>query len=139
DRVSRILLSYTPLGWLVRGMARMRASVHFKLLAGFLLVRRLAAVMGAISLEIMSRMAQQSEAMHRAHQRVTSAGEAQHALAMQMNYTAMALILRDEATIGKILKENNRLNTMLAEIQDAAPPEDRRVTQRIRPAQGHVT
>jgi len=138
DRVSRILLTHTPLGWLVRGMARMRASVHFKLLAAFMLVALLVAVMGAISLEIMSRMAQQSEAMHRAHERVTSAAEAQHALAMQMNYTAMALILRDEATIGKILKENNRLNTMLAEIEDAAPAEERGVIQRIRAAQSDV-
>jgi signal transduction histidine kinase len=86
----------------------------------------------------MSRMSAQSDAMHRAHERVTSAGEAQHALAMQMNYTAMALILRDEATIGKILKENNRLNTMLAEIEDAAPPEERGIIQRIRAAQGDV-
>ena len=138
DRVSRILLTHTPLGLLVRGMARMRASVHFKLLAAFMLVALLVAVMGAISLEIMSRMAQQSEAMHRAHERVTSAAEAQHALAMQMNYTAMALILRDEATIGKILKENNRLNTMLAEIEDAAPAEERGVIQRIRAAQSDV-
>src|SRR5262250_3684 len=138
DRLSRLLLSYTPLGALVRGVARMQASVHFKLLAAFMLVALLVAVMGAISLEIMSRMAAQSEAMHRAHQRVTSAGEAQHALAMQMNYTAMALILRDEATIGKILKENNRLNSMLAEIEDAAPAEERGVIQRIRAAQGDV-
>src|SRR5215510_6839863 len=134
DRISRLLLTYTPLGRLVRGVARLRSSVHFKLLAAFLLV----AVMGAISLEIMSRMSAQSHAMHRAHERVTSAGEAQHALAMQMNYTAMALILRDEATIGKILKENNRLNTMLAEIEDAAPPEERGIIQRIRAAQGDV-
>src|SRR5215467_588246 len=138
DRLSRLLLTYTPLGALVRGVARMQASVHFKLLAAFMLVALLVAVMGAISLEIMSRMAAQSEAMHRAHQRVTSAGEAQHALAMQMNYTAMALILRDEATIGKILKENNRLNSMLAEVEDAAPAEEREVIQRIRAAQGDV-
>src|SRR5215471_3167007 len=138
DRLSRLLLTYTPLGALVRGVARMQASVHFKLLAAFMLVALLVAVMGAISREIMSRMAAQSEAMHRAHQRVTSAGEAQHALAMQMNYTAMALILRDEATIGKILKENNRLNSMLAEIEDAAPAEERGVIQRIRAAQGDV-
>jgi len=138
DRISRLLLTYTPLGRLVRGVARLRSSVHFKLLAAFLLVALLVAVMGAISLEIMSRMSAQSDAMHRAHERVTSAGEAQHALAMQMNYTAMALILRDEATIGKILKENNRLNTMLAEIEDAAPSEERGIIQRIRAAQGDV-
>jgi signal transduction histidine kinase len=129
---------YTPLGRLVRAVARMRSSVHFKLLAAFMLVALLVAVMGAISLEIMSRMAAQSEGMHHAHQRVTAARQAQHALALQMNYTAMALILRDEETIASILKENNRLNTMLAEIENAAPAEEREVIQRIRGVQGDV-
>src|SRR5215467_11990233 len=103
DRISRLLLTYTPLGRLVRGVARLRSSVHFKLLAAFLLVALLVAVMGAISLEIMSRMSAQSHAMHRAHERVTSAGEAQHALAMQMNYTAMALIQRIRAAQGDVM------------------------------------
>jgi signal transduction histidine kinase len=83
-------------------------------------------------------MSKQSEAMHHAHNRVTSARQAQHALALQMNYTAMALILRDEATIGSILRENNRLNSALAQVDDAAPPEERDVIQRIRAAQGEV-
>jgi signal transduction histidine kinase len=138
DRAAHLLLIYTPLGRVVRAVARMQSSVHFKLLAAFMLVALLVTVMGAISLEIMSRMSDQSEAMHHAHQRVTSARQAQHALAMQMNYTAMALILRDEATIGSILKENNRLNTMLAQIEDAAPAEEREIIQRIRGAQGDV-
>jgi signal transduction histidine kinase len=138
DRVARLLLSRTPLGRLVRTVARLRASVHFKLLAAFLLVTLLVAVMGLMSLEIISRVATQSEAMHHAHDRVTWARQAQHALAMQMSYTAMALILRDEATIGTILRENNRLNTMLARIEDAAPAEEREVIQRIRSAQGEV-
>jgi signal transduction histidine kinase len=138
DRAAHLLLTYTPLGRVVRAVARMQSSVHFKLLAAFMLVALLVGVMGAMSLEIMSRMSDQSEAMHHAHQRVTSARQAQHALAMQMNYTAMALILQDEATIGSILKENNRLNTMLAQIEDAAPAEEREIIQRIRGAQGDV-
>jgi len=138
ERTAHLLLTYTPLGRVVRAVARMRSSVHFKLLVAFLLVALLVAAMGAISLEIMSRMSRQSEAMHHAHQRVTSARQAQHALAMQMSFTAMALILRDERTIASILKENNRLNTMLAQIEDAAPAEEREVIQRIRSAQGDV-
>ena len=122
----------------MRAVARMRSSVHFKLLAAFMLVALLVAVMGAMSLEIMSRIAAQSEAMHHAHGRVTAARQAQHALALQMNYTAMALILRDEETIGSILRENNRLNTMLAEVENAAPAEEREIIQRIRGAQGDV-
>ncbi len=138
ERLALLLLSHTPLGLLVRAVARLRISVHGKLLAGFLLVAFVVAVMGAMSLEIITRMSRQAEAMHEAHQRVTAARQAQHALAMQMSFTAMALILRDEATIGSILRENNRLNTMLAEIEDAAPAEEREIIQRIRTAQGEV-
>jgi signal transduction histidine kinase len=119
-------------------VARLRASVHFKLLTAFLLVALLVAVTGMVSLEIISRVSTQSEAMHDAHERVTSARQAQHALAMQMSYTAMALMLHDEATIGSILRENNRLNSMLAQIEDAAPAVEREVIQRIRGAQGEV-
>ena len=138
DRTARVLLAHWPLGGLVHAVARMRSSVHFKLLAAFLLIAFVVALVGLISLESMSRMSAQSEAMHRAHERVTSAQDAQHALAMLMNYTVMALILRDEATIASILRENNRLNAMLAEVEDAAPSEEREIIQRIRGAQSDV-
>ncbi len=138
ERSAGFLLSHTPLGSLVRAVARLRLSVHFKLLAAFMLVAVVVALMGAMSLEIITRMSRQSEAMHVAHQRVSSARQAQHALAMQMSFTAMALVLRDEATIASILRENNRLNAMLAEIEDGAPLEEREIIQRIRTAQGEV-
>jgi signal transduction histidine kinase len=138
ERVALLLITFTPLGTLVRAVARLRVSVHFKLLAAFLLVALLVAAMGVMSLETISTMSKQSEAMHHAHYRVTSARQAQHALALQMNYTAMALILRDEATIGSILRENNRLNSALAQVDDAAPPEERDVIKRISTAQGEV-
>src|SRR6266702_590418 len=138
ERSAGFLLSHTPLGSLVRALARLRLSVHFKLLAAFMLVAVVVALMGGMSLEIITRMSRQSEAMHVAHQRVSSARQAQHALAMQMSFTAMALVLRDEATIASILRENNRLNAMLAEIEDGAPLEEREIIQRIRTAQGEV-
>ena len=138
ERAAHAILSHTPLGRLVRAVARVRVSVHYKLLAAFMLIALLVAAMGAMSLEIIRTMSGQSEAMHHAHQRVTSARQAQHALALQMNFTAMALILRDEATIASILRENNRLNSALAQIENSAPPEERDVIQRIRVAQNEV-
>src|SRR6266496_5409480 len=73
ERAAHLLLSHTPLGPLVRAVARLRLSVHFKLLAAFMLVAVVVALMGAMSLEIITRMSRQSEAMHVAHQRVSSA------------------------------------------------------------------
>jgi signal transduction histidine kinase len=52
-----------------------------------------------------------------------------------MNFTAMALLLRDEATIANILRENNRFNNTLARLEEFARPEERELIQRIRAAQ----
>jgi len=122
ERSAGFLLSHTPLGSLVRAVARLRLSVHFKLLAAFMLVAVVVALMGAMSLEIITRMSRQSEAMHVAHQRVSSARQAQHALAMQMSFTAMALVLRDEATIASILIQRIRTaqGEVMATVADVA-------------------
>lgn len=46
DRLSRLLLLHTPMGALVRWVARIPASVHTKLLTAFLLVTALFFAMG---------------------------------------------------------------------------------------------
>jgi signal transduction histidine kinase len=136
DRAALFLIARTPLGALVRWVAGIRTSVHKKMLAAFLLVVMLVTAMGLMSLQTIRAMSHQSELMHHTHKRVDASRQAQHALAMQMNYTGMALLLRDEATIAKILRENNRLNTMLAQIEDNAPADEREIIQKIRDAQG---
>src|SRR5262249_5236393 len=140
DRLSRLLLTYTPLGALVRGVARMRASVHFKLLAAFMLVALLVAVMGAISLEIISRMAAQSEAMHRAHQPGASAGGAPHAPPppAKHNPPPSPSTRGAEPPAGSTRRTTTPLNSRPAETEDPAPAEERGVIQRIRAAQGDV-
>ncbi len=136
ERVALLMLAHTPLGALVRWVAGIRTSVHKKMLAAFLLVVLLVTAMGLVSLRTAATMSRQSELMHATHKRVDASRQAQHALAMQMNFTAMALLLRDEATIARILRENNRLNRMLAQIEDAAPADELEIIQKIRDAQG---
>ena len=118
DRFGLFLLTRSPLGALVQWVARVPASIHAKLLNAFLLVVVLFVfvAMGAMSVETISRMSRHSRLLDEAHKRVDSSRQIEHALAMQMNFTAMALLLKDEATIGKILRENNRFNSTLAQI-----------------------
>ena len=78
--------------------------------------------MGAISLQTIAKMASQGQLLDEAHERVHWSQEIQHALAMQMNFTAMALLLRSEATVENILRENNRFNNTLARLEKAAAP-----------------
>ena len=136
--IAYFLLSRTPLGKVVLWVAGIKSSVHAKLITGFFIVTFLFIAMGALSLQAITKMSQQSTLMDEAHKRVEWSRQMQHALALQMNFTAMALLLRDEATVEKILRENNRFNNTLGLIAEAAMPEEQNVIQRIRVAQGEA-
>ena len=138
ERMAHRLLTRSPLGLLVRWVAEIQASVHAKLLGGFLLVVLLFMAMGALSLQTIARMSRQSQLLHQAHERVDSSRQIEHALAMQMNFIAMALLLKDEHTIANFLRENNRFNDMLARLEEAAPPEEGQMIQRIHTAQDEI-
>src|ERR671935_598816 len=138
ERIAHRLLTRSPLWLLVRWVARIQASVHAKLLGGFLLVTLLFITMGALSLQTITRMSRQSQLLHQVHERVDSSRQIEHALAMQMNFIAMALLLKDENTIANFLRENNRFNSMLARLAEAAPPEEEQLIQRIRTAQDEI-
>jgi signal transduction histidine kinase len=135
DRLAAVLLERTPLGAVVRWVAGIRASVYAKLLGAFLLVVVLFFAMGGLSLETIVRMSRHDELLHEAHRRVDWSRQIQHALAMQLNSTGMALILRDETAIASVLRENNRFNSLLANLEGAAAPEERATFLSIRTAQ----
>ena len=134
DPLAAFLLR-SPLGAIVRWVAGVRTSVHRKLLVAFLLVTLLVLVMGAVSVQTIRSMRQQSDLLDRAHQRVEWSQQIQHSLAMQMHFTAMALLVRDEATIASILRENNRFNDTLARVEEVAEDAERQTIQKIRSAQ----
>ena len=138
ERMAHRLLTRSPLGLLVRWVAGIQVSVHAKLLGAFLLVVLLFIAMGALSLQTIARMSRQSQLLHQAHERVDSSRQIEHALAMQMNFIAMALLLKDEDTIANFLRENNRFNNTLARLEEAAPPEEEQMIQRIRTAQDEI-
>ena len=136
--IAYFLLSRTPLGKVVLWVAGIKSSVHAKLITGFFIVTFLFIAMGGLSLQAITKMSRQSTLMDEAHKRVEWSRQMQHALALQMNFTAMALLLRDEATVEKILRENNRFNNTLGLIAEAAMPAEQNVIQRIRVAQGEA-
>jgi signal transduction histidine kinase len=135
NRVVALLLSRTPLGRLVEWVAGIRASVHVKLLGAFLVIAALFIAMAGVSLDTIAGTAQQSRKMHEAHQRVEASQQIEHALARQMHFTAQALLVRDEASVERILRENNRFNNTLARMEAAATPEERELIQQIRARQ----
>ena len=125
----------SPLGSLVRAVARLRTSVQHKLLAAFLLITLLFLLMGAFSVQTIRRMSQHTEWLDDAHQRVAASHQLQHSLAMQMHLTGMALLVREETAVANILRENNRFNDTLVLLEQAAPDAERQIIQKIRSAQ----
>jgi signal transduction histidine kinase len=138
NRVVAFLLTRTPLGALVDWVARVPASVHTKLLAAFLVITFLFITMTGVSLETIQRTAQQSRKMHAAHERVEWSQQVDHTLARQMHFTALALLLRDEASVARILRENNRFNDALARLEAVGTSQERELIQQIRGRQDGV-
>jgi signal transduction histidine kinase len=130
-----LVLLASPLGALVRAVARIRASVHVKLLAGFLLITLLFIAMTAVSLRMVAETARQTDLLDQAHERVGWSRQIEHALAMQMHFTSMALLAQADGSVSLILRENNRFNDTLARLETAAPSEELALIQAIRGAQ----
>ncbi len=124
----------TPLRFLVRWVAGIRASVHTKLLAAFLIVTTLFIAMALVSLQTIVSATRQSEQLDDAHELVSLAQQGESALARQMHYTDMALLSQDEVAISKILRENNQFNDRLAKVESAGTA-DQSLVEQIRSSQ----
>ena len=138
ERIPRLLLASWPLGPLVRWVARLRASVHSKLLGAFLLIALLLIAMGGMSLRSIATVAGQSQLLDQARERVDDTRQIEHALGLQMNFMRNALLLRDDATIESMFRENNRFQETFDRLEAAASPDQRGTIRDIRSAQDKV-
>jgi signal transduction histidine kinase len=134
EQLAEIVQSRTPLRALVRGVAGIRASVHTKLLAAFMIVTALFIAMALVSLQTIVSATRQSEQLDEAHEMVSLAQQGESALARQMHYTDMALLSQDEVAISKILRENNQFNDRLAKVETAGTA-DPGLVEQIRSSQ----
>lgn len=110
-------------------MAGIRASVHTKLLAAFLIVTLLFIATMIVSLVTIVSTTQQTQLLDEVHEQVSWAQESEHALARQMHFTDLALLSQDEVAISKILRENNRFNDRLAKLEAAGIAEQSLIEQ----------
>jgi signal transduction histidine kinase len=134
EEFAALVESRTPLRVGVRWVARIRASVHTKLLAAFLIVTLLFITTTVVSLLTIVSTTRQSQLLDEAHEQVSLAQQSEHALARQMHFTDLALLSQDEVAIAKILRENNRFNDRLAKLE-AAGIGEQGLIERIRSSQ----
>ena len=76
--------------------------------------------------------------LDQARERVDASRQIEHALGLQMTFTRNALLLRDDATIESIFRENNRFRDTFDRLEAAAPPDQRETIQRLRTTQDKV-
>lgn len=84
-------------GPLVDMVARVRATIHTKLLAGFLLSALLLLAMGVLSIVVINAMNRQMDTVVRLQQQMDLARQGIYAVTAQSHYRAMALITRVDA------------------------------------------
>ncbi|MFI4903376.1 MAG: ATP-binding protein [Burkholderiales bacterium] len=125
---------HTPLHRLVLWVARVRASVHTKLLVAFLIVTFLFVAMALVSLQTIVTGTRQGRLLDEAHELVSLAQQGESALARQMHFTDVALLSQDEAAIARILRESNQFNDRLAKLE-AAGTADPKLVEQIRASQ----
>ena len=101
---------------LVDVVARIRAGVHTKLLAGFLAGVVLIAGMGLMSWMVIGRMSAQVATLTTVQQKVVASREMKYAVTSQSHFRAMALLTRDEANNEKIAAAKATFATKLEEV-----------------------
>jgi signal transduction histidine kinase len=134
EELADIVQRRTFLHRMVHWVAAIRASVHTKLLAAFLIVTALFIAMALASLQTIVSAAHQSRLLDEAHELVALAQQGESALARQMHYTDVALLSQDEVAIAKILRENNQFNDRLAKLE-AAGTADPALVEQVRTSQ----
>jgi class 3 adenylate cyclase/CHASE3 domain sensor protein len=106
----------------VDAVARSRAKVHTKLLAGFLLIALLLLSMGVVCVVVLERIDSQVVKLTALSNQVNQARQMIYGVTAQSHYRAMALLTNDQAYTDKIYAAKDEFDANLAEIQTYAVP-----------------
>jgi class 3 adenylate cyclase/CHASE3 domain sensor protein len=110
---------------LVDGIAGIKASVHTKLLAGFLTGALLLLGMGVLSLVVIERMSQRVSELNRLETKVDLARQMEYEVTGQSHYRAMALLTKDSTNNDKIANAKQQFAANLDSIEKLSSPGDR--------------
>ena len=107
---------------LVDRVARIKATVHAKLLAGFLIIAVLLLAMGGLSVAVLNRVNHQVDTLTALNRQTDLAREMIYKVTVQMHYRAMALVTDRDPGGGRVRRQ--------------APGREGRVPERPRGASG---
>ena len=121
-------------GWLrpaVDAVARVKCSVHTKLLTGFLVGTILLVGMAALSLLVIGRMNQRVVDLNRLDAKSTRAHEMLYDITLQSHYRAMALLTRDDKYNAEVAETKAAFSDLLA-ASERADPSERAFYEKVR-------
>ncbi|MDP8958177.1 MAG: HAMP domain-containing protein [Actinomycetota bacterium] len=120
------------LGPLVAAVARIRATVHSKLLAGFLVISLLLLGMSIFSILVINRMNAQVDALTNQQTQTDLARQMIYSVTAQSHFRAMALITRDPFWNDKITTAKTSFSQKLAELEAMAGPSQQPFIEQLR-------
>jgi class 3 adenylate cyclase/CHASE3 domain sensor protein len=103
-------------------IARIRATVHTKLLAGFLVIAVLMFAMGAMSILVIGRMNEHANQLIELQRLSDLSRQGIYGITAQSHYRAMALTTQDDTWNDKIALAKQNFATQLAEIEAIGGP-----------------
>lgn len=113
-------------GWLrpaVDAVARIKSSVHKKLLSGFLVGALLLVGMAALSLLVIGRMNERVVDLNRLDAKSSRAQQMLYDVTLQSHYRAMALLTRDDKYNASVAETKASFSDLLAASERADPSE----------------
>jgi signal transduction histidine kinase len=124
---------------LINRVAAIRASVHTKLLAGFLFGALLLVAMAGLSVVVLGHMAGRVDEIDLAQERLDRLRQMQYLVTAQSHYRAMALLTRDDTNIDKIAQAKAAFLGHLDAVEQTSQPSERGVLARVRDANQRFT
>ena len=123
-----------PLRPLVDAVARVPASLHAKLLVGFLTVSVLLLAMGALCLIVIARMSHQVDDISQLHAKDVLAFQLEHTITLQSHLRAMAILTRSESYNDEIEVAKQHFTQDLAAVEQLSSPAQAELLQQVRRA-----
>jgi len=101
-------------------VARVKATVHMKLLAGFLMIALILLAMGVLSIAVLSRVNHQVDTLTVLNRQTDQAREMIYEVTAQSHYRAMALLTKDPSWTDKVYAAKSDFAANLTDIQTYA-------------------
>src|ERR1700730_11689156 len=119
---------------LIDNVSAIRASVHTKLLVGFLSGALLLVAMAGLSVAVLAHMADRVGELNTAQDRLDAVRGMLYDVTAQSHYRAMALLTHDNTNLDKIAQAKADFITQLDTLDEITPLNQKGVLARVREA-----